>query len=73
MKVSALRVLSSEECRDELTPEAIKETGFTGVKEQDIKNKFTKGFTSDVSCLGNDFNIAAGIILFDKRSERLRD
>ena len=46
LKVSTLQVWSAEDCQEELTVEST------------TKEKLAKGFTSDVSCLGNDFNLA---------------
>ena len=60
LKVSALQVFSTEDCREQMTVDEIAETGFT-VDQGLISNKFRKGFTSDVSCLGNDFNLAEGM------------
>ena len=52
LKVSTLQVFSAEECQEELTEDEIEAT---------TKEKLDKGFTSDFSCLGNDFNFAAGL------------
>ena len=59
LAVSALKVLSTEECREEMNSETIQETGFS-IKEKEIANKFFKGFTSDFSCIGNDFSLEKG-------------
>ena len=60
LKVSAVEVFSAEYCREQLTVDEIAETGYT-ITQKEISKKFQKGFTSDMSCLGNDFNLAAGM------------
>ena len=42
-----------------MTVDEIAATGFN-IDEDTIKNKFSKNFTSDFSCLGNEFNLASG-------------
>ena len=62
MKVISLVVNARETCEEIFSPEDLRDNGIdlSTSDLRDLKRKLKHGFTSQVTCMGNDFDISEG-------------
>ena len=62
MKVISLVVNSKETCEEIFSPEELRNNGIDLSTSDitDLERKLKHGFTSEVACMGNDFDISEG-------------
>ena len=62
MKVISLVVNSRDTCEEIFSPEDLKSNGIdlSSSDIKDLERKLKHGFTSEVTCMGNDFDISEG-------------
>ena len=62
MKVISLVVNARETCEEIFSPEDLRDNGIdlSTSDLEDLKRKLKHGFTSEVTCMGNDFDISEG-------------
>ena len=62
MKVISLVVNARETCEEIFSPEDLRDNGIdlSSYELQELERKLKHGFTSEVTCMGNDFDISEG-------------